>query len=276
MLSAADILKKICPFDGTRILVENHEGRLQGTTTTLFHMHAPIAGFPCSDLFSSSYEFLNKDFNAQKEEEMSLLTETSCKNATTRMIKRKLQDDLSDSEDEQRLKTAKITRRKKQVRFHVFPNIQTIPRGVGSTWFTRRELCRMKRKAKRSCVTINLDHELHTAYESCCSAAAASNVENGSCCVSYKLLSESSVFRRQRGLERWSSLAHYRARMVQRMTCKTNFFIEQSMQLLQGRRDEHKLANIYMNTSRAAAQFALFLGQADAVAAAPSDDAASC
>lgn len=269
MLSAADVLKSIRSFDGTHNLERNHEGRLKGTPT-LLNMYTPVRGVPSSDMFCSSHEFLNKDFDAQ--EEHFQVTETSCKNATARTLKRKLQGVVSDAEDEREFKAAKITRPKKQVRFRVCPNIQTIPRGIDNTWLTRRELSRIKRKARLSCVTINIDDVLHTAYEACRSSAAASSAKNNGSCASScccKLLSESSAFRRQRGLEQLSSLAHYRARMVQRMTCKTDFFIEQSVQLLQGRRDEHKLANIYMNTSRAAAQFALFLGQADAVAAVP-------
>jgi hypothetical protein len=149
----------------------------------------------------------------------------------------------------------------KAVRFQSTVSVHLIPRQHESTWLSRAELSKIKRRARTSMVGKSIG--LEKAFEACCSAVHQPQDE---------LTAPSSTFNHfsvgpERGLERWASLAHYRARAVQVLTCKTSLFIEQSTQLLNGKRDEEKLAAIYRRSCRASKLFAQMLGKADGIAA---------
>jgi hypothetical protein len=130
----------------------------------------------------------------------------------------------------------------KAVRFRSTVLVHLIPRQREITWLSRAEL---------------------SAFEACCSAINQSDDKGAAPALVYNQFSVGP----ERGLERRSSLAHCRARAVQVLACKTNFFIEQSTQLLNGKRDEEKLAAIYREGCRASKLFALMHGKADGIAA---------
>jgi hypothetical protein len=149
----------------------------------------------------------------------------------------------------------------KAVRFQSTVSVHLIPRHHKSTWLSRAELSEIKRRARTSMVGKSID--LEKSYEACCFAINQSHDEgtaSASICTHFS-------FGPERGLERWASLAHYRARAVQVLACKTNLFIEQSNQLVHGKRDEEKLAAIYCRSCRASQLFAQMLGRADVAAA---------
>jgi hypothetical protein len=269
----------------SRILSElNESHRIQVTDIALLHnMKTQKTALPCSYQFSSSPQFLCKTANIQAESMRVIIIEKnhSCWNTTESNATKRSFHDMADTcatrQEERSVKRSRTF--PKRVRFQTLPIIHTIPCGVEMTWLTRRELLDIKIAAKKSSAAIDIEHELRTAHEDCCTAAAKNHSEGNGVSSAFsmaessgKLLAESSEFCRQRGLERWSSLAHYSTRMVQLLACKTDCFIEQSAQILQGKRDEDRLAEICRNNSRAASQFALLLGQADVAAAAASCD----
>jgi hypothetical protein len=149
----------------------------------------------------------------------------------------------------------------KAVRFRSTVLVHLIPRQREITWLSRAELSEIKRRARTSTVGKSID--LEKAFEACCSAINQSDDKGAAPALVYNQFSVGP----ERGLERRSSLAHCRARAVQVLACKTNFFIEQSTQLLNGKRDEEKLAAIYREGCRASKLFALMHGKADGIAA---------
>jgi hypothetical protein len=154
-------------------------------------------------------------------------------------------------------------------------------------WYSRRELNEMKDTAKRFCAIMNLDYELQETYASCSSSSEdeeedeITTTENNNNrtnnmimtnnnnntndyldSMSCQLLSKSLDFQQQRGLERWSSRDHYRARGLFLLCCKTAFFLEQSRQIMLGIRDPVQLALIYRTASQPAVRFARLLANA--------------
>jgi hypothetical protein len=286
--SSAFTTDNVRPFDCTWSLTEQ-------SIIPLHIMRAKVGAMPHSNLFCSPPTFQSQVLDVQEDEPLLFLEKLSMNTNSIPTTKRKRQQDVrltngtNATKSERSLKAVKRIQLlpKKRVRFQAFPTVHTALVHLDvdvddddNTWLTRRELSDIKRAAKESCVAIDIEHELHTTYTEACSfctqACEDVRTTTGGCCthpaLSYKLLAESKDFSRQRGLERWSSLAHYHARMVQLLVCKTDFFIEQSAQFLQGKRDEDKLADICRNSSKAASQFALVLGQADVVAAADTQD----
>jgi hypothetical protein len=78
-------------------------------------------------------------------------------------------------------------------------------------------------------------------------------------------------FLEQRGLERWSSARHYRARGLLALSAKTKVFLEQSAQAQLQLRNADKLAALCKMSSQTAVSLALIMAEADALVASRSD-----
>ena len=126
------------------------------------------------------------------------------------------------------------------------------------TWLTRQELGYFRSCAKKLCRVLRLDDVLRDAY------SRANKVEP--CTPSHLIadhLAENDGYVAQRGLERWSSSQHALVRSVKVVEVKTAVFLEQTNQMLSGKRNPLRLAKVSEEASRSSRKFAEVLASAD-------------
>ena len=137
-------------------------------------------------------------------------------------------------------------------------------------WYTRRELFKIRKEAKFISTAIDIDQELRQAFKSLdkLMSGQTKNAElfsiNGADVQRLSsILSKSTLFRVQRGLERITCRTHESDRLFKQLRCKTEFFLEQSRQACEGSYNPDTLASLYHQLSFASATMACILGQAD-------------
>lgn len=138
----------------------------------------------------------------------------------------------------------------KIIRFQAEPEIKKVTLHPREVWYTRKELSEIKKSARQSIKKNNsFEGLLSETYRNCDLATSNPLVSH-------------TEFQNQRGLERWSSAVHHRRRVVDLLTVKCEFFLEQSKS---GGAD--CLAETYRLHSKQSQRFAAFLGMSDAAAA---------
>ena len=128
------------------------------------------------------------------------------------------------------------------------------------SWLTKRELAYFRSCAKKMCKSIDLDNALYEAYDN----------EGDMWDTDYTrtlALLENDDYSKQRGLERWTSSQHAFARSTKIIEVKTAVLLEQSSQMLSGRTDADRLAEVARTASEKSQRFAHVLALADATMA---------
>ena len=128
------------------------------------------------------------------------------------------------------------------------------------SWLTKRELAYFRSCAKKMCKSIDLDNALYEAYDN----------EGDMWDTDYTrtlALLENDDYSKQRGLERWTSSQHAFARSTKIIEVKTAVLLEQSSQMLSGRSDADRLAEVARTASEKSQRFAHVLALADATMA---------
>lgn len=134
------------------------------------------------------------------------------------------------------------------------------PRREYRSWLTKRELAYFRSCAKKMAREINLDNALYEAYDS------EEDMWNTDYTRTLALL-ENDDYSKQRGLERWTSSQHAFARSTKIIEVKTAVLLEQSSQMLSGRSDAERLAEVARIASEKSQRFAHVLALADATMA---------
>jgi hypothetical protein len=145
-------------------------------------------------------------------------------------------------------------------------------------WYSRGDLCEMKRSAKRFCASIDVEDELFRAYSvvpnNATTTKADQELENAAKAFA---LYQSTAFQVQRGLERWSSQLYLLSRCVTIVQVRTEVLLEQTSQSIDSSScssnliDPARLAAVYQSASAPSARYARVLGLADAAAALRDD-----
>lgn len=148
-----------------------------------------------------------------------------------------------------------------------------------SMWYSPLELRQIRLKAYYTSKRVQLNSELTDTYNKCLETnyehrnsdnillkrlSDTHKTHQNSALTSKPYTKKLDEFIWQRGLERWSSPGFEFHRITYLVLWKTSFFLEQSDQMISGKKDPIKLANICRSATVASTNFALLLASIDA------------